>query len=267
MKIVKKIGIKTALLIFAGILLFSCSKYEPERIAISKGIGSEGYLQYTKWIKELNPKAELINLYGLKTDSALKVLQTCNGLILSGGPDVHPRYYNKMDAFALCEIDSARDSLEFALIEKALDRKMPILAVCRGMQILNVYFGGTLIPDIPSYIPNNIGHRCENKDECFHKLNLNISHNFPFWKNIKNTLVNTNHHQCVDELVEDFYATSFAEDGVIESYEWIHPENKSFLIAVQWHPERLSSKNPELSDSLGFNFLRAVNKFKINNNK
>lgn len=255
------------LLISITICLISCSKHEPERIAISKGIGSEGYLQYENWIKELNPKAELINLYGLGLDSALILLKSCNGLILSGGPDVHPYYYGKMEDFDLCEIDSVRDTLEFKLIEAAFSAKMPILAVCRGMQIINVYLGGTLISDIPTYVKNNIGHRCEDKDKCFHNLNMNKSRNFQFWETIKNTKVNTNHHQAVDYLAEDFYPTALAEDGIIEAYEWINPNNKSYLIAVQWHPERLSDENQELSDSLGINFLREVSNFRKSKSK
>jgi putative glutamine amidotransferase len=172
-----------------------------------------------------------------------------------------------MQDFALCEIDSVRDTLELNLIEQALERKMPILAVCRGMQILNVYYGGTLITDIPSYKQNNVGHRCENKDECFHKLRLTKSKTLEFVKEVKNPEVNTNHHQAVDELVEDFTPWAYTEDGIIEAYEWRYPENRSFIIAVQWHPERLSSENPELSDSLGYNFLREVAKFRKSKKK
>ncbi|OGU57577.1 MAG: hypothetical protein A2X64_08990 [Ignavibacteria bacterium GWF2_33_9] len=255
-------AVKILLLLFISISIISCTKYEKEKIAISKGIGSEGYLQYGKWMKELNPEVELINLYGFGVDSALKLLNTCDGLILSGGPDVHPLNYGQPDYYSLCEIDSVRDTLEFKLIENALSKKMPILAVCRGFQIFNVYMGGTLFADLPTQRPGEVSHRCENKDACFHDVKLYKSQNFDFWGDIKNTRVNTNHHQGIDYLSEDLYPTSYAKDGLIESFEWIVPENQSYLIAVQWHPERLSDENPELSDSLGNNFLRAVTKFR-----
>jgi putative glutamine amidotransferase len=266
LRIYRKTILALILLISVTFFQYSCTKHEPQKIAISKGVGSEGYLQYTKWIQELNPEAKLVNLYGLGTKKALKLLKTCDGLILSGGPDVHPYYYNRMQDFPLCEIDSTRDTLEFALIEEALKEKMPILAVCRGMQILNVYFGGTLVPDIPKYKPENVGHRCEDKDKCFHDIHIGKSVNFPFLANVKNFKVNTNHHQAVDELVEDFNAWAFTDDGIIEGYEWRYP-NQPFLIAVQWHPERLSDTNPEMSDSLGFHFLRAASEFKKNKKK
>ncbi len=260
-----KLTFKTILVLLTIIILSSCQSEKSKHITIgiSKGISSESYLQYTKWLKSLDSTLEIVNFYGLSLDSTEKLLEKCDGLVLSGGPDVHPNFYGKPEYDSLCEIDNYRDTLEFALIKSALNKKMPILGVCRGFQILNIALGGSLYADIPTQLSQSVIHRCENKDSCKHKINfINFDDNFSFMKGfLNNTIVNSNHHQGVCILARDLQPIAITNDGLIEAFSWKNQTGKSFMIALQWHPERLSRINPYLSDSLGVRFLNASRNF------
>lgn len=260
-----KLTFKTTLIFLAIIVLFACQTEKSKHltIGISKGIGGAGYLQYTTWLKSLDSTIEIENFYGFSIDSAKKLLKKCDGLLLSGGPDVHPNFYGKPEYDSLCEIDNYRDTLEFALIKSALDNKMPIMGICRGFQILNVALGGQLYADIPTQLSQSVRHRCENKDSCLHKINfIAFDENLDFMKNhLNNIIVNSNHHQGVSYLAEVLQPLAISDDGLIEAFSWKNPKGKSFLLAVQWHPERLSKINPNLSDSLGIRFLKATRNF------
>ncbi len=114
-----------------------------------------------------------ILIYILLTErKLLKILQDCDGLLLSGGPDLHPVYFGKQADSSRCDIDLVRDTLELALIKEAMSMNLPILGICRGEQILNVALGGSLIIDIPSDYQNAITHQTPNPDSCFHPVKV-----------------------------------------------------------------------------------------------
>lgn len=236
------------------------------KIAISKAKGSKGYLQYGKWLHKLDSNIQYFDLYHIPLDSALDVLKHCDGLIVSGGPDVDPARYNQAYDTVLCEtIDYKRDSLEYALITLALEDKMPILGICRGEQILNVYFGGSLFPDIPTAKPNNVGHRFSNIDSSMHAITL-MDTNFLFKIcNNKSGIVNSSHHQAVDRLGENLVVLARTNDSIVESIGWEKPEGKSFLLGVQWHPEWLKLDNP-FSEKIGNRFIKEALVFNNKNN-
>jgi len=243
------------ILSISAIFIVSCTKEKPIKIAISKAIGSKSYERYSEWIKKYDANIETINLYGLPIDSARKLINECDGVILSGGPDVNPQYYAKPENSSLCEIDNYRDSLEFAIIEQALKLNKPLLAICRGLQILNVAKSGSLIADLPTQRPSNVIHQCDVPDTCFHFVKfanssmLTCAHN-----NIYK--VNTNHHQGIDKLSSEFRAIAFSEDSLIEAYEPLDTLKYNFVLAVQWHPERLN--DPVVSDSIAIKFIRKI---------
>ena len=236
------------------------------QIAISKAKGSKGYLQYGKWLNKLDSNIQYFDLYHIPMDSALHILTHCDGLLLSGGPDVNPARYNQAYDTVLCEtIDYRRDSLEYALINYALEQKMPILGICRGEQILNVYMGGSLIPDIPTAKPNNVGHRFNNIDSSLHAITL-MDTNFLFHISNNTTgIVNSSHHQAVDRLAKNLVVLARTNDSIVESIGWKNPAGKSFLLAVQWHPEWLKIENP-FSGNIGNRFIRETQKFHTHNN-
>ncbi|MCS6966673.1 MAG: gamma-glutamyl-gamma-aminobutyrate hydrolase family protein [Candidatus Kapabacteria bacterium] len=187
----------------------------------------------------------------------LASLETCSGLVLTGGPDIAPRRYGHPEYEPLCTEppDEARDELEMHLVEHAIERlQMPVLAICRGAQLLNVAFGGTLLADIPTQKPTEIIHWKTGESDSYHPITI-----FPatlLWKytRTESAEVASAHHQAVAEIAPVFTVTAIAPDGVVEAFEWANPQGRSFLLAVQWHPERMPWANP-LSSSLAERFV------------
>jgi putative glutamine amidotransferase len=224
----------------------SCNppKKEPMKIAVSKATKN-----YINWLKKGDSTLAPVDMYPMNIDSALKILDYCSGLLITGGEDVQPEYYGKAGEKYLCtEMDPRRDTLEIALIKKAIELKMPILGICRGEQILNVALGGTLIVDIPAHFEQlpriyHIAHQCEDYLKCRHSV-----HVFPgtFLHSIVGSdtgFVNTNHHQAADRLAPGLICNARSADGLTEGIEWESSQYKPFLIGVQWHPERMDTSN------------------------
>lgn len=252
------------LALLSFILSFSSCNIENEKIviAISKAKPDKYYGNYPIWIHKANSEVEIINMYELGVDSALQVLETCDGLLVTGGADVYPGWYGKIADTARCgSFDFYRDTLEMGLIRKAMKLKMPIIGICRGEQIINVTLGGSLIIDIPTDRDTTVKHRQEDWENCYHPVVLAESSLLNKICNPRNHKVNSNHHQAVDKIAADLKPSAFAEDGIIEAVEWKNPENKSFLLAVQWHPERLDSVNAGLSLPIAREFIIEAAKY------
>ncbi|MDA3843952.1 MAG: gamma-glutamyl-gamma-aminobutyrate hydrolase family protein [Candidatus Kapabacteria bacterium] len=248
------------LLLFAlAALLSSCEPIDPSiKVALSKGAGSAHYNNYSQWLKKINPEIEYVDLYNLPPDSAIIIMKECSGLVLTGGPDVHPGEYNRVEDTARCSIDVYRDTLEFQLINIAKAKKLPILGICRGEQILNVAYGKNLVVDIPEdWVDSFVTHRCEDSENCFHDIYVAPKSQLAEICGQNLGSVNTNHHQAVKDLADVFVASAWSQDGIIEAYEWKNPEGKPFLMAVQWHPERMDFNSP-FSEPIGKAFLEAV---------
>jgi putative glutamine amidotransferase len=227
------------------------------RIAVSKTSGS-----YESWLRQAEADVKPVNMYGLKVDSALKVLSGCSGLLLTGGEDISPDYYGKPQERKLCEeIDAYRDSLELALIKKAIELKMPIFGICRGEQILNVGTGGTLIADIPAEVDTTVIHRCPpGSAECLHFINIDPKTLLFQITGTQTGIVNSYHHQAVEKTGPGMKITAVAEDGVVEAIERLHAQEGAFMMGVQWHPERLT-QSPDLAIPLAEYFLEEAREF------
>jgi putative glutamine amidotransferase len=228
------------------------------RIAVSKASGS-----YERWLHGTDPDAVIVNMYGMTVDSALFLLSTCQGLLMTGGEDVNPEYYGKMNELSKCEeIDNYRDSLELALINRALLVRMPIFGICRGEQILNVALGGTLLTDIPTDIGNQVAHRCPSgSPDCLHSIKIDKQSDLFLITGLENGTVNSFHHQAVDMIAPGMKISAISDNGVVEAIEREFPLGKSFIMGVQWHPEALD-KYPGLSRPLADKFLEQINKYK-----
>lgn len=237
-----------SLLIIIALVFNACHLKEQELvIAISKAKPDKWYGKYPEWVHKADSKVKIINMYELGVDSALQVLDHCDGLIISGGADVYPGWYGKLSDTARCgEFDRYRDSLEIELISKAITIKMPLLGICRGEQIINVALGGSLIIDIPSDHDTIIKHRLIDWENCYHDIEI-IQGSLIEKLCSEGGIVNSNHHQAIDRISNDLVSSSIAPDGIIESIEWKDPDQKGFLMAVQWHPERLDTVNANLS--------------------
>lgn len=248
---------KTCIIILAVVSLFTVSAFSQVKIALSKPSSN-----YEKWLISADPSVIPMGMYSLKIDSAVQLLTKCSALLLTGGEDVDPVNYGKSNEIHKCEdIDRYRDSLEFALIRKALSMKMPIFGICRGEQILNVALGGTLITDIPTDTDNSVIHRCppESK-ECLHPAVILKKTTISKITRQTEGMVNSYHHQAVEKPAPGLRITARSSNGVTEAVESDNTIVKSFLLGVQWHPERLS-QNPALSKPLAEKFVREAKKF------
>jgi len=226
-------------------------------IGFSKASDKGKYQLYVSWLRSIDPSFEYINFYGMDVREALTALERCSGLVLTGGFDVHPSYYSRGEEAHRCEIDQLRDILEFALIEKALSLKLPLLAICRGEQILNVSQGGDLIVDIPADHGSTVKHSSVTSELMYHTVEIDVNSNlYRVFRKTSFDVVSV-HHQAVRTLAPCFRPTSFATDGIIESYEWFSPEDKGYLHAVQWHPEKGDYFN-DLSQAIGKDFIEAA---------
>lgn len=250
----RKISLVTAILLL--FVSMSCSTTPKEKIliAVTKASGSHSYENYVTWLKSFDPKIEIVDFHVISYDSAVKILPKCSGIVLSGGPDIDPKYYGKPEDSSYCDIDIARDTLELKLISMAENLKMPMLAICRGMQILDVAHGGTLYPDIKTFRPGSAVHQQDSGDATNDIILDTDSYLFQITKQI-NGMVNSNHHQAVDVLAPEFRASAKASDGLVEAFEYANPESMPFMLAVQWHPERLQPHNNPYSFNIGRAFV------------
>jgi len=249
---------KLKLLALIGLLFFAVSGVQSQtRIAVSKSSNN-----YETWLRHAEADVRPVNMYGLKIDSALHLLAGCSGLLLTGGEDVHPDNYGKPDKIGLCEeIDRYRDSLEFALIKKAIELKMPIFGICRGEQILNVATGGTLIADIPAEADTAVIHRCPTGSaECLHYVNIDPKTLLFQITGIQTGVVNSYHHQAVEKTGPGMKITAVAENGIAEAIEREHAQEGAFMMGVQWHPERLEQV-PDLAIPLAEYFLQEAREY------
>jgi putative glutamine amidotransferase len=238
--------------ILAGLLLLNQAFCQPAPVRIGLSKASPNY---ENWLKLADPSIRTVDLYPLSISEAVQQLSQCSGLVLTGGEDVWPGRYGRLNDTLRCtEMNPHRDSLEIALIEKALALKMPLIGICRGNQILNVFLGGTLVIDIPKDVGTKTIHQCEDYLNCFHAVNVRKSSLLANISMCESAQVTTNHHQAVDRLSTLLVANAFSEDKLIEGVEWINPDDKSFLLGVQWHPERMDRSNP-LSGRIAEEFL------------
>jgi len=260
------------LLIIIYILSFSLLLESKQlKIAISKASGSESYKNYYKYIKEMDSTIEVIDFYKVSPEKAISLLSECSGLVLSGGPDAHPGRFGKAEDTSKCTIDLERDSLEFAIIEKAIEMKMPILGICRGEQLLNVALGGDLIVDLPSHFkelePKSTGYEqgvkhqdLETKEDTRHLVYLMPQSLIHSICNVRSYEANSNHHQAVGRVSDLLIPSATTIDGTYEAIEWKDKTNKNWLLGVQWHPERLEKDNP-LRVRIGREFVNQAKRY------
>jgi putative glutamine amidotransferase len=177
---------------------------------------------------------------------ALETLSLCDGIIISGGEDVDPLAYNQDPHPKLGFTIPERDWVEFEIVRFAISHNIPLLAVCRGLQVLNVALGGTLIQDIPSQIKNTVQHsQVVNRSRDTHWINVVQDSQLYKIFGADRVRVNSLHHQAIDKVAEDLRVVALAEDGIVEAVEYIHP--RSFILGVQWHPESMSSTNSQMN--------------------
>lgn len=156
-----------------------------------------------------------------------------DGLILAGGPDVAPERYGAVRHEATGPTKEDRDDFELELIHAALKRNLPTLAICRGLQLLNVARGGTLLQHLPDVVGHN-GHDPREGDYGSHGVRIEPGTLTAEALGVSESQVLTHHHQAVESLGSGLISSAWSEDGLIEAVE---DPTQHFLIGVQWHPE------------------------------
>lgn len=172
--------------------------------------------------------------------SAGEILDSAGGLLLTGGEDVDPARYGAAPHPKLGEINPQRDATELALLEAARDRRLPVLAICRGIQILNVACGGTLYQDLPSEHPSPVDHNPKDERNVrTHDVTITPGTHTAAATGATAMAVNSYHHQSVLRLGAGLRVSAVAPDGVVEGVEVDDPS--WWVLAVQWHPEDLTT--------------------------
>jgi len=169
----------------------------------------------------------------LAPEAAGDVADAVVGLVLTGGEDVAPARYGAVPHPELDAADTGRDAIEIALFEAAQARRLPVLAICRGIQLVNVALGGTLFQHLPEERPGPINHADPHGT---HELSIAPETLMHRTLQTLQTSVNSRHHQAVRDLAPGLVASAWAPDGVIEGAESAFPD-APWLLAVQWHPE------------------------------
>ncbi len=171
------------------------------------------------------------------------IMEAVDGLLLTGGEDVDPKLYGQSPHEKLGPVNRTRDDTEIALVHAARALRKPILAICRGPQLLNVALGGTLIQDIPACVPDALPHNPEaERGVRTHEVSIEPDSRVANAIGATNVQVNSLHHQSVLEPAAELRVTARAPDGIIEALET--RDEDWWVMAVQWHPEEMND-SPE----------------------
>lgn len=224
------------------------------------------YPIYERWILSQQKNAgkiETIKL-GYKYDN-LEQINQCDGIVLTGGEDIHPKYYGKTagdvsQLLNLCNpnfMDEQRDEFEWKVCEYIFENQVPILGICRGLQLVNVFLGGTLIPDIPSAGFENHSKFYEGKDR-YHAVEIIHDSELSKITNIVFGDINSAHHQSTHIVANALKINALSEDGIIEGLEQKDTLSNHYLMLVQWHPERLNDLKSAFSYNISKDFINAI---------
>jgi len=181
---------------------------------------------------------------GLPDEAVIEMLSRLDGVLFSGGGDVETSRYHGIDHPRVGEVDPDRDRIEIMLIGYAVQRGIPFLGICRGIQVINVALGGTLYSDVADQHGGEIRHDCYPdipRDHLAHEVEIAAGSRLEQILGVKRVATNSLHHQAVRELAPGLTAIAQAPDGIVEALEIPgHP----FALAVQWHPEWMPDSLP-----------------------
>jgi len=170
------------------------------------------------------------------TEDRAQVVEMLDGLLVPGGADIDPSLYGEEKLGVCGTTFKTEDEYDMALIREAVKKDIPVFAICRGHQIMNVLYGGTLYQDIPTQYPTDMNHSMlEGGVENYHPVTLEPDSYLAKILGATEVTANTSHHQAVKDLCEGFRIVGRAPDGTVEAME----KEDGSIICVQWHPERM----------------------------
>jgi putative glutamine amidotransferase len=229
------------------------------KIALTHTGNPEKHQYYMDWLKA-NDNIEIVAL-SAEADN-LAELDNCDALVLSGGIDVQPQLYGGETVFSGApeKFNEKRDGFEIAAFESAQAMHIPVLGVCRGMQLINVIHNGTLIQNLGDDTLNKTHKGTPDKQ---HPVTIKDNTLLRQLTGEKTGTINSAHHQAVAKLGDGLLINSYAADGTVEGIEWKDKSGKPFMLAIQWHPERMfrfGLQDTALSKTIRDEFIAAIKK-------
>lgn len=221
---------------------------------------SKSYDSYREWLLEADSSIQFVNLYELTQAEVAEKLMQVDGIVVTGGEDIHPQWYNRAEDTVICNtINARRDSLDIGIIKTAADENIPLLGICRGMQAMNVALGGALYADLPTQFSESTAHRNPPFKDTTHQITVNQASMLHLIAETYKADVVSNHHQGVRETAPELRVVAFSEDELPEALEWRNPAGKNFFLGVQFHPER--NDNGVIPSKLADYFVREVERY------
>ena len=216
---------------------------------------------YVRWLSGGDGSIEIVRMaVGVTNDEGLGEL---DGLVLSGGIDIHPALYGGSMGYPKApepDWEKRRDHFEQVVLEQAWARGVPVLGVCRGLQLINVTLKGTLVQDLGE--AGDAVHERDGMDKS-HQVTIEPDSLLAAVTGRQAGTVNSAHHQAIDGLGGGLRVNCRAVDGTIEGIEWAEPDGKPFMLAVQWHPERMfmgGMSDVELYRAIRERFIQEIGK-------
>ncbi|HMM12037.1 MAG TPA: gamma-glutamyl-gamma-aminobutyrate hydrolase family protein [Bacteroidales bacterium] len=251
------------LLIALVFLMPSCNQHgihqKPLVIAITKERKIEGK-KYGEWLGRQDSTLRFIYLSEVAFENLADSLALADGILFTGGADIHPANYGKASDTIRCgAIDTIRDRYELEAFRIAQRLKMPVLGICRGLQMINVAMGGTLVIDLPQDKGTAELHRVGSEDWAEHPVTLIPGSRIASLVKTPIVMVASNHHQGIEQLAPALSASATSPDMLIEAIE-NQPNTSPWIMAVQWHPEWMAHDD-ELSGKIAVSFLKEAKSF------
>ncbi|MFA5834864.1 MAG: gamma-glutamyl-gamma-aminobutyrate hydrolase family protein [Bacteroidota bacterium] len=220
------------------------------------------YDNYPLWIKDNDPAIEIVKLMPKNFDDLVQ----CSGIVLSGGIDVHPRFYNSNRINYPNHpqtFNEDRDEFEIKVFQESQKLGLPLLAICRGMQIVNVSMGGTLIQDLEENKKSD--HRKHDNVDGIHDITIDQGSFLYSICNSGTGTINSAHHQGLDAIASELRVSAWSHDGVAEAIERKEWRKHPFCLGVQGHPERFVKVQPNniLINNIRLQFIEAAKNYTL----
>lgn len=227
-------------------------------IGVTSDIDQNGdTLVQTRYIRAVRQAGGVPVILPVGLEAVEDVCDRLDGVLLIGGEDVDPYLYGEEPHRQLGKVLPERDESELTLIKTMADQDKPVFGICRGYQLINVAFGGTIYQDMYAQLSEDLlqHHQLTDLDFAFHSIDIVGDSKLAGWAGTSEVRVNSLHHQAVKEVNAPLVVTAVAKDGVIEAIE---STAHRFVVGVQWHPEAMVKREDRLSLKLFEKFIRAA---------